>query len=86
MDRTIVVGGLYRHFKGFKAHVLNLARHSETGEMLVVYECTGKGDCNHTDGIYARPIEEDIKAVEKDIAAWKQFTGYFRDKMFPALR
>ena len=33
-----------------------------------------------------RPIEEDIKAVERDISAWKQFMGYFRDKMFPALR
>ena len=64
MDRLIVVGGLYRHFKGFKAHVLNLARHSETGEMLVVYECTGKGDCDHTDGIYARPIEMFMSEVD----------------------
>ena len=66
MDRKIVVGGLYKHFKGFKAHVLNLARHSETGEMLVVYECTGKGDCNHTDGIYARPIEMFMSEVDRE--------------------
>ena len=58
MDRLIVVGGVYKHFKGFKAHVLNVAKHTETGEILVVYECFGKGvNSDHADGIYARPIE-----------------------------
>ena len=66
MCREIFVGRKYRHFKGFKAHVLNLARHSETGEMLVVYECSGKGDCNHTDGIYARPIEMFMSEVDRE--------------------
>ena len=68
MDRTIVEGGLYRHFKGFYAYVLNIAKHTETGEILVVYECTGTGkvDCNHTDGIYARPFEMFMSEVDRE--------------------
>ncbi|NVK87869.1 MAG: DUF1653 domain-containing protein [Gammaproteobacteria bacterium] len=29
--------GIYRHFKGGEYHVMGMARHSETEEMLVVY-------------------------------------------------
>ena len=32
MERFIKVGETYRHFKGFKARVLNIAKHTETGE------------------------------------------------------
>lgn len=35
---NIVVGGLYRHFKGMYYYVLGVATHSETGEQLVVYQ------------------------------------------------
>ncbi|MFT5118336.1 MAG: hypothetical protein ACI9NY_001874 [Kiritimatiellia bacterium] len=31
--------GLYRHYKGQEYQVLDLARHSETQEWLVVYRC-----------------------------------------------
>ena len=37
--RMIVIGGVYRHFKGFRATVLNIAIHTETGEKLVIYKC-----------------------------------------------
>lgn len=33
----IVVGGLYRHFKGMYYYVSDIAIHSETGEPFVVY-------------------------------------------------
>ena len=33
-----VVPGLYRHYKGQHYRVLGTARHSETGESLVVYQ------------------------------------------------
>lgn len=66
MDRLICVGGLYRHFKGFIAHVLNLAKHTEIGEWLVIYECTGKGDSEHTDGVYARPLEMFLSEVDRE--------------------
>jgi hypothetical protein len=31
--------GLYRHYKGQEYQVLDVARHSETQEWLVVYRC-----------------------------------------------
>ncbi len=34
----IVIGGVYRHFKGRFYKVLNLATHSETKEPMVVYQ------------------------------------------------
>lgn len=53
MNRTIQVGGVYRHFKGFMAKVIILAKHTETGEMLVVYECIDvENNGNHKDHIY----------------------------------
>ena len=67
MDRLITVGGIYRHFKGMKAHVLNVAKHSETGEFLVVYECIGNGeDSSHRDGVYARPLEMFLSEVDHE--------------------
>lgn len=57
----IVIGGVYHHFKGFRATVLNIAIHTETGEQLVIYKCeTPEGmntASNHQDGIYARPLD-----------------------------
>lgn len=35
--QTIVIGGLYRHFKGMYYFVMDIATHSETGEAFVVY-------------------------------------------------
>ena len=43
MCREIFVGRKYRHFKGFITKVIKIAIHTETGETLVVYECTGTG-------------------------------------------
>lgn len=34
----IVIGGVYKHFKGRFYKVLNLATHSETEEPMVVYQ------------------------------------------------
>ena len=42
------------------------------------------GNPDHKENPYSNIVNG--IAVEKDIAVWKQFTGYFRDKMFPALR
>lgn len=38
MVQEIVVGGLYRHFKGMYYYVSDIAIHSETGEPFVVYQ------------------------------------------------
>ena len=65
MNREIKIGGIYRHFKGFIAKVITVAKHTETGEVLVVYECNGKAiNSNHEDGIYARPIDMFLSEVD----------------------
>ena len=66
IHRDLYVGGTYRHFKGFIAKVITVAIHSETHKPLVVYKCTGKGDCDHADGIYARPIEMFLSEVDHE--------------------
>lgn len=51
--------GLYRHFKGGEYEVLEVARHSETEELLVVY-------CSRDDPttIWVRPLEMFTELVE----------------------
>lgn len=65
MNRTIQIGGVYRHFKGFMAKVIILAKHTETGETLVIYECTDI-DGNHKNHIYARPVEMFLSEVDHE--------------------
>ena len=56
---------MWGHFKGSKALVIAVAKHSETGEELVVYRCMdNKGNTNHKDGIYARPKEMFLSEVD----------------------
>ena len=62
MGKELKVGDTYRHFKGFIAKVITIATHTETGEMLVVYECTNSE--NHKAGIYARPMEMFLSEVD----------------------
>lgn len=58
---------LYRHFKGARALVITTAKHSETGEDLVVYRCLdNNGNTNHKDGIYARPLDMFLSEVDHE--------------------
>ena len=50
--RNIIVRQKYRHFKGNYYKVLNIATHSETGELFVVYKAL-YGEQN----VYIRPLE-----------------------------
>lgn len=45
-----VVDALYEHYKGGIYRVLSLAKHSETDEVLVIYQSTQFGS------IHARPL------------------------------
>jgi hypothetical protein len=67
MSRQIQIGSVYRHFKGFTAKITTIATHTETGESLVVYECSGKAvNSDHINGIYARPLEMFLSEVDHE--------------------
>ncbi len=56
----VVPGGVYRHFKGSLYEVIGVAKHSETGEKMVVYRSLNTGD------IYVRPIDMFTSDVDTD--------------------
>lgn len=65
MNRDIIPGSQWLHFKGYYiATVIAVAKHTETGESLVIYECyntESKEPC----GIYARPMTMFLSEVDK---------------------
>ena len=50
--------GLYRHYKGGEYRVVDLARHSETQEWMVVYQCL-----RDNASLWVRPHEMFIETV-----------------------
>ncbi len=61
--------GLYRHFKGNYYEVLGVARHSETGEELVVYR-----PLYGERGLWVRPLAMFTETVERDGKIMPRFT------------
>ena len=61
--------GKYRHFKGNEYEVIAIARHSETGEDMVVYRAL-YGDY----GFWVRPAFMWNEIVERDGQKMKRFT------------
>ena len=61
--------GLYRHFKGNYYEVLGVARHSETGEELVVYR-----PLYGERGLWVRPLAMFTETVERDGINMPRFT------------
>lgn len=60
--------GRYRHFKGNEYNVLYVAKHSETLELMVVYQALyGDG------GIWVRPASMWNEEVEVDGVIYKRF-------------
>ncbi len=50
----------YRHFKGNEYRILAIAKHSETGEQMVVYKALG-GDGE----VYVRPLDMFMEPVDR---------------------
>lgn len=64
----ICVGQKYRHFKGNVITILNIAKHSENLEELVIYE--------HDNTVWARPLsmfldKEDISSRADNVTKQK---------------
>lgn len=61
--------GRYRHYKGGEYQVIDVARHSETEEEMVVYRpLYGAG------GLWVRPLDMFIESVEKEGETVPRFT------------
>ena len=58
--REIKAGQKYKHFKGTMIEVIDIAKHSETLEEMVVYKHLEDGE------IWVRPIEMFNSLVDKD--------------------
>lgn len=57
--QQLVQPGRYRHYKGNLYEVIDVARHSETEEFMVVYRCLSDGS-----SLWVRPLRMFMEAVE----------------------
>ena len=62
-DTGVKIGGLYEHYKGKRYRVHGLARHSETLEQVVYYECLYENDLGV---MWVRPLDLFIESVTID--------------------
>ena len=71
-NSDIRAGQAWRHFKGNIYHVLHLAKHSETGEALVIYVKDGSNGI-----VWARPASMWLEVVERKGKSQPRFALIF---------
>lgn len=64
-NREVKPFTLWRHFKGGKVIVLFVAKHSETGEDLVIYRCIDKKG-QESKEFFARPLALFLSEVDHE--------------------
>ena len=69
--RHIVVGGLYEHYKGKRYRVHGVVRHSETLELMALYDCLYDNDFGKT---WVRPLELFLSTIFIDGVERERFT------------
>jgi len=62
--QSAVPGQVYRHYKGGLYRVLHLAKHTETSELLVIYQSL------HFGSYYARPLWDWCTPVNSNPRFW----------------
>lgn len=75
MNSELKIGGIYKHYKGKNYKVLELARHSETLDWYVIYECLYE---NPEGKLWIRPLkmfQENIVFEGKEVPRF----GYIGD-------
>ena len=65
----VILPGVYRHFKGKEYRVITLARHSETEELMVVYQAL-YGER----GFWVRPASMWNELIDRDGRTIRRFT------------
>jgi hypothetical protein len=66
--------GLYRHYKGGNYQVIGVARHSETEEELVVYQCVSDNN-----SLWVRPLAMFLETVLVEGRTVPRFEQYASD-------
>lgn len=59
------IGGIYKHFKGNIYKVIDIVRHSETTEEMVLYKPLYKSK-DFPNQMWVRPIEMFLEIIESD--------------------
>lgn len=59
--KELVIGGIYKHYKGNEYKVIGVAKHSETLQEMVVYRAL-YGEM----GLWVRPKTMFLETIEKD--------------------
>lgn len=65
-SRTVKAGDLFYHFKGGLYTIIGVAKHTETGEKLVVYRSVENGT------VWARPMSMFLSEIDK-----KRYPTYY---------